>query len=519
MVALACALLARPHAAQSSGPLFLASVSPGAAAPGGVTEITLLYDTHFHGRLSESGVSLAHYAALVDRIRSSKPNVFFVGSGDDITLSLPTAFFHGRQMVEALNIAALDVDTFGDHDFDLGSGDLAALVGESEFAWVSANVRDRRTGGVFAAEHGARQYVVVEVQGTGLGFTGVAPPETVRTSRAGAEVEFADPAGALLEVVPRMIEAGAGIVVVLSHVSRSETERIAAIVPGVGLFIGDDAGEAPAEPERIGEALVSRAGGGFDYLGELTLRVAGGEIVDWSFVLHDVRAMVESGELYPDARVDRLIQRYESEIAAAASQVIGYTDVPLDVRDVHVRSEESAIGNLVTDAMRAWAGADVAIQNGGGFRADRVFGPGPLTRRDILAILPFEDYVVKLRLRGDRLLAVLEHWVATVEDLDGYFPQVSGLAFAFDPTRPPGNRILAVTVGGAPLDPESWYTLATNDFLAAGGDGYVLLTDAEVILPASPNGLLSAIVMRTIEAAGHVAPRVEGRIALGRIGP
>src|SRR5690606_5953049 len=158
------------------------------AAAGAATEITLLYDTHMHGKFWDEEKSLAHYAALVNRIRSQKPNTLFLGNGDDIATSLYSSLFKGAHMIEALNAVGLDFDTYGNHEFDSGPENLLSRVAESEFTWVSANVIDRRTGDVFGKEQGALRYAVVEIDGVRVAITGIAPWDTAALSSTGENV-------------------------------------------------------------------------------------------------------------------------------------------------------------------------------------------------------------------------------------------------------------------------------------------------------------------------------------------
>jgi 2',3'-cyclic-nucleotide 2'-phosphodiesterase (5'-nucleotidase family) len=162
--------------------------------------------------------------------------------------------------------------------------------------------------------------------------------------------------------------------------------------------------------------------------------------------------------------------------------------------------------------MRAWAEADVGLQNGGSIRADRMIEPGVLTRRDVIETLPFENHVVKLTVTGAVLLEALELSVSTVEEGHGRFLQVSGLTFSYDPEAEPGARVREVLVGGAPLDPEASYTLATNSFIAEGGDGYAMLVDAPVLIDQHAGPLHSTLVEEVIERSSPISPELEGRI-------
>ena len=180
-----------------------------------------------------------------------------------------------------------------------------------------------------------------------------------------------------------------------------------------------------------------------------------------------------------------------------------------------MRSQETAIGNLVADAVRAAAGADAAILNGGGIRANRQYPVGTaLTRRDILSELPFGNKSAVTEITGAALRAALENGVSLLENRGGRFPQVSNLVVEVDTKAPVGRRILSVKVGGAPLDEARTYKIATNDFMLRGGDGYTMLAGKMAPTVDSGDSLVANDVMVYARRLGSVAVKPEGRIIL-----
>jgi 5'-nucleotidase len=152
----------------------------------------------------------------------------------------------------------------------------------------------------------------------------------------------------------------------------------------------------------------------------------------------------------------------------------------------------------------------VALVNGGTIRAG--IPAGPVTVGTIYDVLPFDNWLLSFALSGAELRAALETGVARVEERDGGFPQVSGMSYTFDPSAPPGARIVAVTVGGAPLDEARRYVLATHDFLAAGGNGYTVLAGREPVFNDSGRWLRT-LVADWWRQRGSVERTLEGRIA------
>jgi 2',3'-cyclic-nucleotide 2'-phosphodiesterase (5'-nucleotidase family) len=189
------------------------------------------------------------------------------------------------------------------------------------------------------------------------------------------------------------------------------------------------------------------------------------------------------------------------------------TAVELDSRNATVRGREAAIGNLIADAMRERARAEVAIVNGGGIRGGKVYAPGTaISRRDVQTELPFGNYLVTLDIKGSALRAAIENGLSHLPAAAGRFPQVSGMAVEFDPRQPAGARVKAITVGGAPLDPGKTYRVATNDFMARGGDGYAGFAEVEPAVPLGDAPLLSDEVMVYLRELPSVRSTVEGRL-------
>jgi 5'-nucleotidase len=148
-------------------------------------------------------------------------------------------------------------------------------------------------------------------------------------------------------------------------------------------------------------------------------------------------------------------------------------------------------------------------------RADEIIHPGPLTRREVLSILPFKNKVVKLEVTGAMLREALEYGVArSAEDAEpGRFPQVSGVRFAFDAKRPVGSRIVTLTVNGKPLDNNKKYTLATTDYVGIdGGDGYSMFKQARLLTPKEQAPFDSDVLQAAIASRKVIAPKTDRRI-------
>ena len=168
----------------------------------------------------------------------------------------------------------------------------------------------------------------------------------------------------------------------------------------------------------------------------------------------------------------------------------------------------------MADVMRERLGADLALLNGGAIRGNRLLPEGPLTRRDLRQFLPFGNVLVLLEVSGAALGQALERAVSAYPTPAGFFLQVAGIRVVFDPSRPSGRRVLEVTVGGRPLDPERPYTVALPDYLARGGDGYAMFGAARVLIPPEHGPGLVETLLDAVERRRSIRAQAKDRIRL-----
>src|SRR4030095_16506101 len=171
---------------------------------------------------------------------------------------------------------------------------------------------------------------------------------------------------------------------------------------------------------------------------------------------------------------------------------------------------------LLPDAIRAHAGTDVAILNSGSIRGDRIFPPGPLTRRTLLTIHPFGNVVCKVEAPGRVIVQALNNGVSKLPATAGQFPQVSGMSFRVIPNAPVGNRLADLKIGGPPLNPDKAYSVALADFMLMGGDGYGMFADQRVVIGPEAGDLVADALEQYVSAKRTVSPAVDGRIQIER---
>jgi len=192
------------------------------------------------------------------------------------------------------------------------------------------------------------------------------------------------------------------------------------------------------------------------------------------------------------------------------SEIIGEALVDLDGTRPNVRIKETNLGDYIADWMKEIAGADITITNGGGIRAS--IPKGPISVGTIYTVLPFDNYILLLELKGSDIIAALENGFSQVEAQAGRFPQISGIRVKVDLSKKPGSRVVDVKLAdGTPLDPNKVYKVATNDFMAAGGDGYTVFKNAISIKIVTGNYMRDDLV-QYVKLHPKVSKEVDGRI-------
>jgi 2',3'-cyclic-nucleotide 2'-phosphodiesterase (5'-nucleotidase family) len=448
----------------------------------------------------------ARLAAVVKTERAKGGHVIFAHGGDTLSPSLMSSFDRGAHIMALTNMIPPDVFVPGNHEFDFGKAVFLQRMDEARFPIYAANLRAPDG----SALPGIKDRAMLTLDGVRIGIAGATFEDTPRASSP-EDLQFAPTVPAMRAQAQALRGEGADFLLAVAHIERRAAQDLYAsrafdlILTGHShdLFAQFDERAAMAEASYDAHYLVA-----VDVAITVTERDGRRQTEWWPQF-----RIVDTAAVTPDAAVAMEVAKYEAEFTREMDVALGSTAVELDSRSATVRTGEAAIGALFADAMRVTMRADVAVMNGGGVRAGKVYPPGStITRRDVLAELPFSNRVVVIEIAGAGLKAAIENGLAQLPEADGRFPQVSGMAATYDASLPPGSRVLTMTVGGAPLDPARIYRVAINDFLARGGDGYDTLRDAKRITPDNDAPLLANEVMTYVRGLGTVRVSVEGRM-------
>lgn len=521
--------------------LALALLVPGAAVAQDEEEtfsLTILHtnDTHSHHEPNAAGDGgAARQAAVVNQIRAEGGNLLLLDAGDRFTGTLFHQQYRGQDSVQIMNAIGYDGMTLGNHEFDDGDEVLADFVDGVEFPVVTANV-DFSGSPELAGK--VPPSAVIDVAGEQVGIIGLVTADTPTISSPGEGLTFdADYAAVTQAVVDDLTAQGVDKIILVTHIGLDKDKEVAAGTRGVDLIVGGHShsllsnayqasvAEYPVVVNDLDGAPVSivQAGEYDQYLGRVDVTFDAAGVV--TEAAGDT--ILLSRFITPDPEVAGIIETLAAPIEELKQTPVGETNVFLVGDRAVCRVAECNLGNFVTDAMRAETGAQIAITNGGGIRSNVPVGaetpadvalPAPLqvTLGDVLTVFPFGNLVSTFSLTGADVVAALENGVSLVEEGAGRFPQVSGIRYSWDGSKPTGSRLVSVEVLGTdgtytPIDPAATYTLVSNDFMRRGGDGYeVFATNA--VDPYDFGKPLDQVLQEYIAANSPIAPMVEGRI-------
>ncbi len=494
--------------------IMIASVLPAVYAA--ETETVILFTNDIHCAIDDYPVLAAYRAELI----AQGKNVIVVDAGDAIQGEVIGAITEGEAVVDIMNAVGYDYAVPGNHEFDYGMDVFLDLAeNKAEYDYISSNFYYLPSvSAVFSP------YAIKDFGDYQVAFVGVSTPETVTKSTPDFFKDennnfiYGFPTrdmleGVLYENIQKSVDAavedGADVVVAVGHTGILGTTDgwkstdIIANTDGIDYYIDAHSHETTesATYKNINneDVVLSSTGTKFANFGVLTIS---GDSADFELVNPDnvdVAAMSESAKSAYNT-VKAKVDGYNEDIAYLLEE-IGTSEAKLVAYDTDkswaVRKKETNAGDFVADAYRSVTGADVAIVNGGGVRADVEIGS--ISRKSLMDVNAFNNDMCVIEVTGQQLIDVLEHGARKCPEPLGSFFQVSGVTFEIHTdlespviTDTSGNfegideeterRVQNVFVGDEPIDLEAKYTLAGSTYvLLLDGDGLTMLDDARVV--------------------------------------
>jgi 5'-nucleotidase/UDP-sugar diphosphatase len=460
--------------------------------------IVILHTNDVHGGIA----GYAKLAAVKESYTASGAYTLLVDAGDYIQGDPTVSASQGKTAIELMNSTGYDAATVGNHEFDYGYANLKTISAQANFPILAANVQ--YNGATAFDSH----TIFTAANGKKIGVFGLETPETA-TKAHPAKIQGVTFVGGqdMMKLAQTEVDtlkaAGCDYVICLGHLgidAESTGNRsidVLNAVTGIDVFID---GHSHSTLDQIKAATNGTGKVGNAYLTSTGTKLANVGVVDiapdGTITTSNVPLDTLTAE---NADTAAVIRRIQQQIDADYGAVFAQSEVQLNGEKAQVRTGETNLGDLITDAMLWQAGTlgekvDAAVNNGGGIRAS--LSVGGLTKKDINTVLPFGNTLYLVKLTGAQLLEALEASTCSLPESIGAFPQVSGIEYTvntgakFSSTENyPGstygkpnavNRVTIQSVGGAAFDPAETYTIVTNDFLGAGGDTYYTFKSSPV---------------------------------------
>ncbi|KAK3727236.1 hypothetical protein QZH41_019303 [Actinostola sp. cb2023] len=470
----------------------------------------------------------ARFAHKLASYRHLNPLTVF--SGDVLNPSMMSSVTKGKHMVPVLNSLNIDVAVYGNHDFDFGVDDLIEFNEATNFPWLMSNVIDKTSDGPLANGDITK---MLEWNGTkaSIGFIGLVEEEWLATLATidPSEVIFQDYATRGTELAKQLRDEGATLVIAITHMRIPNDTRLAEASVGIDLILGGH--DHHYEVKDVNGIKIIKSGSDFREFSKITINFS----EDNNFNITDVERIEITSEVPEDPELKAVVDKYMDVMKESMEETLGHVEVELDGRFASLRTKETNLGNFVTDIMHNVSKADVVLLNSGTLRSDELHPPGVFKKKvssqaALVAILPMPDSMVVIEISvyhilaviilscpGKQLLRALENGVSQWPKLEGRFPQISGMKFAFNPDLKPGNRVVkdSVVIGTDELDLNKLYKLCTKSYIAKGKDGYDVFAECKILVNIHVLKHIGDSRASILNAEKHhvkIDPKVEGRI-------
>ena len=505
------------------------------AASHKVLNLTILHTNDFHARFrpiskydnncsaenNAEGKCFGGSARLITAIedaRSRHENTVLLDGGDQFQGTLFYNLYKGKVAAEMMNKLGYDGMTVGNHEFDDGPKTLRAFMDAVNFPVLMANANVDMEPELKGK---LQKSTVIERSGHKIGLIGLVTEDVVDISSPGDNIIFTDAITAAQAEVDSLTAAGVGIIILMSHSSYEIDKEIAANTTGIDVIVGghdnaylsniSDRAKGPYPTVVNGTQIVQAYAYG-KYLGELSVVFDDeGEVISATG-----EPITIDGSVNENSQIVARLDELEKPITDLKETLVGNVSSSLNGDRAVCRVQECDMGNMITDAMRAAGmekGYSIALANSGGIRAS--LDAGQVTLGEIMTILPFQNTMSTFKVTGKQLLAAIENGVSQVEDGSGRFPQVSGMRFSFDASKPANERVTSIEIqesngSFSALNLYGTYGMVSNNFIRAGGDGYKMFRSATDIYDFGPD--LADVVVDYIKANPGYSGFTDNRI-------
>jgi 2',3'-cyclic-nucleotide 2'-phosphodiesterase (5'-nucleotidase family) len=474
-------------------------------------QLVIFYTNDVHGHVSQEtgddGVLTAiGYDRLDAIVKGEKTPHLLLDAGDAISGVIFANIRSGDLVAQLLPKLGYDALAAGNHEFDYGYFRLLALQDTYGLPYLSANVTKSDGSYLF------NRFMVKEVGGLRVGILGISTPMTATTTdpRNVAGLDFGTPEqvfAAARDAVNELLDERADLVIALTHLGSEaycepSSIQLARGVPSIDLIVDGHSHSVLKDGIREGDTLIVSTGAYLANLGrvEVTKRAGGGYDLSAGLI-----SASEAQSTAPDAEMTAVLKTFNDELNVTLDVVVAHAPFELDGARERVRTESTNLGRIICESLIRATGADVGFLNSGAIRAS--VPKGEITRGQVLSVLPYGNYICTVDMKGSDLLDALNFGLS--QPKGGGFPQFYGMTVTAvekegklaDESPYTYYEAKTVMVGDKPLDNDAVYSVATNDFLAVGGDGFEMFSK----YTRSEFGTLEEALLTSLTTAGDAA--------------
>lgn len=482
-------------------------------------EFSILHTSDIHAHLmafdGPTGQGVGGYARIKkykNLLEEQGREVVMLSSGDIFQGTYFYRFFQGIPDIEFMNSTGYAAMTLGNHEFDNGQEALAEAVAYAKFPILAANIAFKK---IPQLQSRIKPYTIVTagksdnpVKIAIIGLTPENLKEIVQPLFVN-DFDVRDASVTLKKYLPEIKAQQPDMILLLSHLGWERELELFAEFPELDGILGGHTHLAIDPPAVVngprGHRFMSQPGEWGQYVTRYDIAYYRNSSRHVDVLAAGLVAM--GNDRPEDINMAQAVLKLWQQIEDKVSVVLGVAEVYLNGERDFIRSMETNLGNLVADCFAEQTSTDMALINGGGIRSS--IATGPITVGDCLNVLPFDNYLVKLKLSGSSIKKAFTHVAEELSEVGGFggFLQVSrGLQVDYSQSE------ISVRLNGEELVDDQIYSVCTIDFLAAGGNGMSGFTEA--IETESTGKLTGDIFMKHIQSEASVAPVTEGRIKL-----
>lgn len=449
--------------------------------------------------------SYAELASLLELQRKKQAATFFIFGGNSLFPSILSSFDHGTHIIDLLNSLEPDVMAASKGDFAFYEDELSLRTYEAAFPIVQSNIIEiaskQNLNGLLNSE-------IIQQGAYKLGFISLMDKTVIEDYNL-TRIKIKNPRAVIAIEAQKLREKGAQFIILhyrgteLNSIDFLNEHLVDLVLRKNNRIKQSTANEQQKHPQQI-----------------FLTRKAQAAIIELNWQKNQpqtltVQWQAKNLNAYPKSNsVQRQIESYTSQLNLLLDKIIGITTTDIDTSLLSLRTKENALGNLIADLMKKHSSAEIALINSGAIRGESFYPRNSkISRRDVVRMLPYRDTVVLLEISGKQLKNALENSFSQIKNMEGRFLQVSGIKVVYDSKAEIGRRVMSVSVNGSPLQLAKHYKLATSDYIANGGDGYLLFKqNKQFIYNQQMSKSFADILTNELRLTNSISPKIQSRI-------